>query len=155
MSNNNSNKPEEEKKETLFPKNWKEFSTGIQDGFYKFQNSLQEQAKINQEVWNKSKEKASELLRKSKEKFDAQLVKWSNDMKKMQDETKEQWDARTNKIKQDIEQFQQKSRDEFSKGMKSITRGFYKWYFIFLLMLIPILIIVVVVVVLISQLIPS
>ena len=136
---------EEKKKENFFEKCWKDFTTGIEDGFKKLKNYLEQQAKKNEDLWDTSSAKTTEFFSKTKEKWDEQVKKWDSDLKKMEFETKEQWDSRTQKIKKDIEEFQEKTRDDFSKGMKTISRGFLKGYFYILLLLIPIIVIVVII----------
>ncbi|MBN1801943.1 MAG: hypothetical protein JW891_10580 [Candidatus Lokiarchaeota archaeon] len=152
MSNNNSNDQEKVTKENIFQKGWKDFTSGLQEGFKKFQTNMEQQAHKNKEQWDQNKDKASKFFADAKKKWDERLEKTIKDIKDYGDVSIEQLEAQKIKIKQDFEQWQDKTREDFSKGMKTLERGFLKYYIIGLLLVLPVVIIVVVVLAVVNKL---
>ncbi len=154
MSNENNFKDSEKEKtdENIFLKGWKNFIDGAKDGFEKFKLSLEKQVKTNQEVWEQNKEKVDGFFNKVKQDWDNQIKKWNTEIEQRKLETKEQWDARKQKIQQDIKSWQEKTKQDWSEGLKSFRRGFFKAYFWALLLIIPIIVIVLIVMVVFNRL---
>ena len=100
MSDENSSNDleQDKKKENPFLKGWGSFVSGIKDGFKDFQNSLEDQTKKNQELWENSKEKSGKFFKKVGQEFNKKIESWKTDMERKQLETKEQWENRKKKI---------------------------------------------------------
>ena len=148
MSNENNFESSEKEKtdDNIFQKGWKNFIDGAKDGFDKFKTSLEKQAKKNQELWDQNKDKVEGFFNKVKQDWDNKIKQWNTEMEQRRLETKEQWEARKLKIQQDIKNWQETTKKEWSEGVKSFRRGFFKAYFWAILLIIPILVIIIIVV---------
>ena len=153
MSNENNLKESEKEKSEEKPlvKGWKSFINEIKGGFDNFQNSLKEQSGKNKELFEENTEKVNKFFKDMKQDWDNKIKKWNAEMEKKQIESKEQWEARKKKIQQDIQSWQEKTREDWKEGAKTITRGFFKGYFMAILVILPIIIIIIVVIVLLNR----
>jgi hypothetical protein len=122
QENNRTNEIQEKKKESPLLKGWKDFMAEITEGYRKFQNFYEEQAKKNQDAWNKNKDKIIQFFGDSKKNWDAMLMEWGSELEKMQKENKEQWD----KNKENIEKFFRESKTtwdtKFTEWKSEINR---------------------------------
>ncbi len=137
MSNENSEK--EKKKENIFAKGWNDFASGLQNGFSKFQQGLEEQSKKNVENWDEAKGKVGNFFTKMKGNWDKQVKEWQDGMEKFNQQNKEQWDAGLQKVQDDYNKWQDNVREDWKDGVKAWNRGMWKGIFMFLIILIILL----------------
>ena len=134
MSNENN-----EKKENIISKGWNDFVSGLQNGFGKFQQGLEEQSKKNVENWDEAKDKVGNFFTKMKTNWDNQVKEWQEGMEKFNQQNKEQWDAGLQKVQDDYNKWQDNVREDWKDGIKAWNRGIYKGIFMFLIILIILL----------------
>ncbi len=130
------------KKEEKSPlKGWNDFLTNINEGFQKFQQSLEEQLKKNQENWEKSKEHAGKFFKKIQEDWQKKINEWDKKVKESQLKNREQWEETRRRIQWDIEKWENKTRKDIKDGLKWWNWQTIKGAYLFLIVMIPIIIV--------------
>lgn len=104
MSNNNNSEEfyktdnktdtieQKDKIETILIKGWNNFVGNIKDGFSKFQQTIEDQSKKNEELWNANKEKISNFFIDTRNNLDNTMKDWASEIEKIHTKNEKVWD---------------------------------------------------------------